>query len=280
MGTGPVAPPQAEPMAWQVHAVRYATLPSRRSEVFLDGAPNDDGAQSLDYYVWALQAPGRCIVVDTGCRREVAERRGRTFLRDPRDGLAALGIDTTDVDEVVITHLHYDHAGNLAQYPKARFYLQEREMQFATGRLMCGGPLFTGAIEQDDIVTMIRTVFAQRVVFVDGTQEIAPGVQLQRIGGHTPGIQMVRVWTERGWVVLASDGSHLYENMASGRPFHIVADVDEMVAGWKTAKHLAQSNDHVIPGHDPLVLQQYPAARAGVDGIVALHEAPRFSALA
>lgn len=278
MDARPAPPSAADAVAWQVFAVRYATLPSRRSAVFLDGAPHDDGAQSLDYYVWALQAPGRCIVVDTGCRREVAERRGRTFLRDPRDGLAELGIDTHEVDEVVITHLHYDHAGNLAQYPKARFYLQEREMQFATGRLMCGGPLFTGAIEQDDIVTMIRTVFAQRVVFVDGAQEIAPGVQLHRIGGHTPGIQMVRVWTERGWVVLASDGSHLYENMASGRPFHIVADVDEMVAGWRTAKQLAQSSDHVIPGHDPLVLQQYPAARAGVDGTVALHTAPRFSA--
>jgi len=267
----------AAPLAWRVHAVRYATLQSRRSEVFLDGAPQDDGEQRLDYYVWALQAPGRCIVVDTGCRREVAERRGRTFLRDPRDGLAALGIDTSQVEEVVITHLHYDHAGNLAQYPKARFYLQEREMQFATGRLMCGGPLFTGAIEQEDIVSMIRTVFSQRVVFVDGAQEIAPGVELQRIGGHTPGIQMVRVWTERGWVVLASDGSHLYENMASGRPFHIVADVDEMVAGWKTAHRLAQSGDHVIPGHDPKVLEQYPPARPDVEGIVALHVPPRSS---
>lgn len=272
-------PPATEPIAWRVHAVRYATLQSRRSNVFLDGAPQDDGEQYLDYYVWALQAPGRCIVVDTGCRREVAERRGRTFLRDPRDGLAELGIDTAEVDEVVITHLHYDHAGNLAQYPKARFYLQEREMQFATGRLMCSGPLFTGAIEQDDIVSMIRTVFAHRVVFVDGEQEIASGVQLIRIGGHTPGIQMVRIWTERGWVVLASDGSHLYENMASGRPFHIVSDVDEMVEGWKTAKSFAQSDDHVIPGHDPKVLEQYPPARPGIDGIVALHVPPRFSTI-
>lgn len=264
---------------WQVHAIRYATLQSRRSQVFLDEAPNDDGRQDLDYYIWALVAPNRCIVVDTGCRKEIAERRGRTYLRDPRDGLAQLGIDAAQVEHVVITHLHYDHAGNLAQYPNARFYLQEREMKFATGRLMCGGSLFTGAIEQDDIVSMVRTVFAQRVQFIDGAEEIASGVQLERIGGHTPGIQVVRVLTERGWVVLASDGSHLYENMSSNRPFHIVADIDEMRSGWKTAIELAQSHDHVIPGHDPLVLKQYPASLPSLNGIVALHKSPLFSAL-
>lgn len=272
VATEVLKPPGSLP--WQVHAIRYATLPSRRRELFLDGAPADDGPQDLDYYIWVLQSQDRCIVVDTGCRREVAQRRGRTFLREPHEGLALLGIDVAQVADVIITHLHYDHAGNLARYPNARFHLQEREMQFATGRMMCGGPLFTGAIEQDDVVEMVRTVFAQRVQFVDGAAEIAPGVRVVRLGGHTPGIQAVQVWTERGWLVLISDGAHLYENMASGRPFHIVADVAEMTQGWATARSLAASADHVIPGHDPLVATRYPASREGLDGIVALHRPP------
>lgn len=264
---------------WLVYAVRYASLKTRRSQVFLDGAPNDDGPQDLDYYVWALQSPERTFVVDTGCRREIAERRGRTYLRNPSEGLAAIGIDTAKVEDVIITHLHYDHAGNLAQYPNARFHIQEREMQFATGRMMCSGPIFTGALEQEDVLEMVRTVFAQRVNFIEGTEEIAPGVRLIRVGGHTPGIQIVQVWTQRGWLVLASDASHLYENMATKRPFHIVADVAEMTMGWSTANDLASSPDHVIPGHDPIVATQYPPARVGVDGVVSLHLSPLFPAL-
>ena len=268
-----------ETPVWKVWAVRYATLPTQRSQVFLDGAPEDNGPSRLDYYTWILQSGDRTIVVDTGCRKEIAERRGRTYLRDPIEGLSALGIKADEVKEVVITHLHYDHAGNLEKYPSAQFYLQDREMQFATGRLMCAGPLFTGALEQEDVLTMVRTVFSKRVTFIDGVAEIAPGVNVFRIGGHTPGMQAVQVWTMRGWVVLASDAAHLYENINARRPFHIVANVDEMVEGWAAVKHMAASLDHVIPGHDPLVMEQYHLVDSRLDGIVALHNAPKFSAL-
>lgn len=278
LGLSALASPDAPP--WNVYAIRYATLKSRRREVFLDGAPTDDGPQDLDYYIWVLKCEGRTIVVDTGCRPEIAQRRGRTFLQMPHEALAHLDIDASEVTDVIVTHLHYDHAGNLPQYPKARFHLQEREMQFATGRLMCGGPIFTGALEQEDVLEMVRNLFAQRVNLIDGDAQLAPGVRVIRIGGHTPGIQAVQVWTARGWLVLISDGAHLYENMTSGRPFHIVADVAEMRRGWAMARQLVASPDHVIPGHDPIVATQYPAAREGVDGIVSLHCPPIFSAVA
>lgn len=271
-------PPAAGTPTWEVHAIRYATLSARRSQVFLDGAPTDDGEQVIDYYVWVLVQGDRAILVDTGCRREIAERRGRTYLREPHEALKALGIAPEAIADVIISHLHYDHAGNLARYPAARLHLQEREMQFATGPMMCAGPLFTGAIEQEDILSMVRSIFAQRVIFVGDKAEISPGVHVHRIGGHTPGLQAVQVWTQRGWLVLASDGSHLYENMHAGRPFHIVADVKEMVDGWATLHELAASADHVIPGHDPLVLAQYPASRPDVPDVVSLHVAPRVSA--
>ena len=70
----------------------------------------------------------------------------------------------------------------------------------------------------EHVVEMVRAVFARRVAFHRGDEEIAPGVSVHRIGGHTMGIQSVRVWTERGWLVLASDAAHLYENMEGVRP--------------------------------------------------------------
>jgi len=114
----------------------------------------------------------------------------------------------------------------------------------------------------------VRRVYAGRVRFHDGDGELAPGVTLHHVGGHTLGLQIVRVATRRGWVVLASDASHFYANMEQSRPFPIVYNVGDMVEGWRRAQALAESPAHVIPGHDPLVMERYPAPAAPLRGTV------------
>ena len=116
---------------------------------------------------------------------------------------------------------------------------------------------------------MVRRVYAGRVRFHEGEAEIAPGVSIHLIGGHTMGIQSVRVMTRRGWVVLASDASHFYANMEEERPFPIIWSVAEMVEGYATLRSLAASPGHIIPGHDPLVMARYPAPSKALHGIVA-----------
>jgi glyoxylase-like metal-dependent hydrolase (beta-lactamase superfamily II) len=105
------------------------------------------------------------------------------------------------------------------------------------------------------------------VIFHRGEAEIAPGVSVHHIGGHTKGLQSVRVHTRRGWVVLASDASHYYEHMEQERCFPLVFDVSEMIEGYATLRRLAASPKHVIPGHDPLVLKRYPAVSKELAGI-------------
>ncbi len=112
-------------------------------------------------------------------------------------------------------------------------------------------------------------MFDDRVVFHAGDEELAPGLSLHLIGGHTKGLQAVRVWTRRGWLVLASDAAHLYANMNEGRPFPIVHDVAAMLEGHRTLKRLASHEDLVIPGHDPLVLDRFPPAEAALAGHIA-----------
>jgi glyoxylase-like metal-dependent hydrolase (beta-lactamase superfamily II) len=131
-----------------------------------------------------------------------------------------------------------------------------------------GQPELRGAYEVEDVVGMVRRAYAGRVRFHDGDAEIAPGVSLHLIGGHTMGMQAVRVATRRGWVVLASDASHFYANMEQERPFPIVYNVAAMVEGYARLRSLAASPAHIIPGHDPLVLERYPAPSKGLEGIV------------
>ena len=116
---------------------------------------------------------------------------------------------------------------------------------------------------------MVRRAYAGRVRFHDGDAELAPGVSLHLVGGHTMGLQVVRVATRRGWVVLASDAAHFYANMDEIRPFPIVYSLADMVEGYGRLRALADSREHIIPGHDPLVLERYAAPSRALQGIVA-----------
>jgi glyoxylase-like metal-dependent hydrolase (beta-lactamase superfamily II) len=255
------------PQPYEVYALKYAHHERRASANFLGGDPHD-GLMPIDYFVWAIVGAGRSFVVDTGFDAATGSRRGRAVLRCPSEALAMIDVDPARVRDVIVTHMHYDHCGNHQLFPEATFHLQDQEMTYATGRHMCHAAL-GGAYEADDVCAMVRRLFAGRLQFHDGVTELAPGLSLHRIGGHTMGIQAVRVWTRRGWVVLASDASHLYANMEQGRPYPIIYNLGDMLEGFATLRKLASSPAHVIPGHDPLVLARYPSPRPELAGIVA-----------
>jgi glyoxylase-like metal-dependent hydrolase (beta-lactamase superfamily II) len=249
----------------EIYAIRYAHHDGRtEAQNFIGGDPHH-ASGPLDFYVWAIKTAQRTILVDTGFDQAMAQKRARTVLRPVAEGLRAVGIAPDDVSDVVITHLHYDHAGNHDLFPGARFHLQDCEMAYATGRCMCNAALRM-PFEADDVAAMVRKVFADRVTFHDGDGAIAPGVSVHRIGGHSKGLQSVRVESRRGAVVLASDASHLYAHFETGKVFPIVYDAEAVVAGYAQLRRLAPSDRHIIPGHDPDVLRRYPAARPGLEG--------------
>ena len=217
---------------WEVYALKYAERNSRtRADSFLF---DDDhaSAHDMDYFIWVLKSDDKTIVVDTGYDAKEAKRRERPILRDPAKALEALGIHTEDVDTVIITHLHYDHAGGLEHFPNAKFHLQKQEMEFATGPCMCGEVLrmpFTA----DHVCEMVRKVYSGRVIFHDGDGNVDDGVTVHCVGGHSRGLQVVRVKTGSGYLCLASDASHYYENFIKEKPFPIVVDMENMISGFK-----------------------------------------------
>jgi len=265
--------------SYEVYALKYARHERRAAENFI-GGDEHDAPMPLDYFVWAIRGAGGTYVVDTGFSAEMGRKRNRAVLRSPAEALGMIGIDAAAVKHVVISHMHYDHAGNHEMFPNARYHVQDKEMQQCTGRGMCHAYL-RWPFEAEDVAVMVRRIFEGRVDFHDGAHELAPGLSLHHVGGHTLGLQVLRVRTRRGWVVVASDATHYYANFEQERPFPVVANVAEMLEGFRTLRTLASSPDHVIPGHDPLVLERYPAAAAGLEGIVARLDAdPRHSAAA
>ena len=211
----------------------------------------------------ASGGPGVCFLLDTGFDVVMGAARGRQLVQPVEAGLKSVGVDLELVTDIIISHMHYDHAGNHELFPHARYHLQTAEMAFCTGSAMCHA-LVRAPYDARDVQAMVGKLFAGRVEYHDGSAELAPGITLHHIGGHTRGLQVVRVHTQRGWVVLASDAAHFYANWLERRPFPIVDDVAAYLAAFATIESLASSPQHVIPGHDPLVLARYPKARAGL----------------
>ena len=258
---------------YEILAVRYGHDARRSWQNFLGGDPHD-ADMPLDYFVWVVRSPARTIVLDTGFTPAMAEKRGRQLLRPVAEGLAAVGVDHATVSDVVISHLHYDHAGNIDLFPSATFHLQDSEMDYATGRCMCHRAV-NHPFEVDDVTAMVRRVYEGRVRFHDGDDMLAPGVTLHHLGGHTRGLQVMRVETERGPVVLGSDAAHFYANMDRLSPFPVFDNTAKVLEGIRRMRELAASDDHIIPGHDPLVVARYPALSAAVPDIVRLDRAPK-----
>ena len=243
----------------EVYAVRYAEHARMRSENYIFGDPHDE-MTSISYYVWVIKGPHGTFVCDTGFDEVAAKERGRKIVHPVGEGLKALGVEPDKVQNVIATHMHWDHAGNYDLFPNARYHIQDTEMAYATGRCMCHRTLRM-PFSEGDVHAMIGKIYAYRVDFHDGVEELAPGITVHKIGGHSKGLQCVRVKTRRGYVVLASDCCHLYSHIDEGRVFPITYSVGDTLEGYKTLQKLASSRHHIIPGHDPTVLDLYPAAK-------------------
>jgi glyoxylase-like metal-dependent hydrolase (beta-lactamase superfamily II) len=228
----------------EILAVRYGTLRATEGELFheLDsGEP-----QSLDYFFWLLRYDDATVLVDTGFDPEVAARRGRDCLCPPVEALRRLGVES--VDRVVVTHFHYDHVGNLPAFADAELLVPARELEFWTseaGR----DPRFAGHVEAAEV----DWIAASGARTYEGGDEVAPGVTALALPGHTPG-QMGLV---AGEVVLASDAVHFYEEFEQRRPFWVFTDLAAMRASYEV---LAATGGVLVPGHDPLVMERFPAA--------------------
>lgn len=246
---------------WEVYAIKYADRDARTRRDSFIFDDNHDAPHAMDYFMWLIRGHGRVILVDTGYDAGEGAARARPIRLDPVEALKPFGLAPDDVTEIIVTHLHYDHAGGLHLFPNALLHLQAAEMAYATGPCMCHDTLrmpFTAG----HVCEAIKRLYSGKVTFHDGDAEIADGITVHCIGGHSRGLQAVRVRTRAGWMVLASDASHYYENFMARKPFPIVVDLQNMLDGFDTLQRLASAPDLIIPGHDPLVRTCFERAMA------------------
>ena len=243
---------------WEVYSIKYADRNARiRADSFIFD-DNHDAPHAMDYFMWVLRHGDEVILIDTGYDKAEALNRSRPIRLDPRAALAPFHIAPEDVTKIIVTHLHYDHAGGLHLFPNATLHLQTAEMAYATGPCMCHDALRM-PYTAEHICETVKRLYSGKVTLYDGEAEVTDGVTVHCIGGHSRGLQCVRVRTKVGWMVLASDAAHFYENVFARKAFPIVVDVQNMLDGFETLRALASKPALIVPGHDPLVREYFPS---------------------
>jgi glyoxylase-like metal-dependent hydrolase (beta-lactamase superfamily II) len=247
----------ADGRTFDVEAVRYGSLRSHAADLYYrHGSYGEPDAElEMAYFFWLLRDGAETVVVDSGFDPQVGERRGRTCLVRPLDALRQRGVDVAAVTTVIVTHLHYDHVGNLSAFPNATFHVPRTELDFWTGPA-ARSYQFSSHVEPAEIEFLARAASEGRVRLTEGTGEVVPGVTGIEVGGHSPGQQVLVVHGRSGDVVLASDAVHFYEELERERPFAVLHDLERMYAAYAVLKQLAEDGAVVVPGHDP-------AARTG-----------------
>ncbi|QRP43476.1 N-acyl homoserine lactonase family protein [Amycolatopsis sp. FDAARGOS 1241] len=246
---------------FEVHALCYARRDGVRGDHFLGHTPDSAEPHATAYYVWLARSPEHTVLVDAGMRPERAARVPGLDYTDPVRLLACFGVEARGVDHVVLTHLHYDHAGTASAFTRAVHTVQQSEVDYWTGPWAQRITRERWLLDEGELRRLEAA--GERLRLVDGDAEVVPGVSVHLVGGHTAGTQVVRIATAAGPVVVASDASHFYENLEADHPAPLLHSTTGVYGGFDRIRELAGPTGIFLPGHDPRVLERYPTDPSG-----------------
>lgn len=243
---------------YEVYAFQYADRRTEANEAYFRNSVYGEGNREfvMGYYFWLIVGEGRNYLVDTGYSEGAASRRGRDFIVTPVEAVRAFGLEPTSIDRVFLSHLHYDHTGNVRGFPNADATLDSLEYDFWTtghGRKQ----MLWASAEQDDLNYLEDLRSEGRLELLDGSGLLAPGIKAVRVGGHTPGQQVFTVNTGGAPVVLASDAVHYYDEIVLDRPFALYSDIEGMYDAYELLRRMQGAGAEIIAGHDLEVSRRY-----------------------
>jgi len=264
----------SEDGVYAVYGLCYARSRGRRTAANFVKRDLPDHPMRMNYNIWILRNAHRTVVVDTGMSAQTSAKHDRPMDVHPIEALRRIGIDPDEIEDVILSHMHWDHGGNIAGFPKARMHIQKAEMAFITGWAM-SQPELRWAYEYDDVAALVKRNFEGFGRIHDGDAAPLPGVTLHYLPGHAPGLQALRVNTPRGPIVLAIDVAHFFANLLRKQPFSLTLDFPASLSSYERLLDLANGDfSRIVPGHDSKTPLLYPAQHVGGIQLMALHEVP------
>ncbi|HVT16005.1 MAG TPA: N-acyl homoserine lactonase family protein [Thermoanaerobaculia bacterium] len=263
----PLPAPAQKPAqtTYEVYALSYGVFPAFPVAELVAGA-DKTRKMDLQMMIWLLKGPGgKNVLVDAGCYHDkFIKGLGIQHFVKPSEALSKIGLSPGDVTDVVISHMHWDHADGMDLFPNAKIWIQKDEYVYYTGAAWQPGGR-SGGIDPDDVLTLVSLNMRHRVNLVDGDdREIADGIRVYTGGRHTFASQYVGVRTAKGTVVIASDNMYLYENLQRHAPIAQTFDAESNLRAQDRMRQIAASPDLIVPGHDPEVFIRFPKPGNGV----------------
>jgi glyoxylase-like metal-dependent hydrolase (beta-lactamase superfamily II) len=244
---------------YTIEAIRYGTIPQFPLSGLVVGAPANEKID-IPLMFWLIRGEGRIILLDTGFHRPGwTERYKVTNYLRPDEAVRQAGVDPAQVQDIILSHLHWDHADGVDLFPSGAIWIQREEYAYYSGAAWQKGGQH-GGIEPEDIVYLLRRNIAGKVRLIDGDdREILPGIRVYVGARHTFSSQYVRVDGDPPWV-LASDNCYLYRNLETHAPIPTFepGDRDGNLQALDRMVRLAGAPERVVPGHDPEVFKRFP----------------------
>lgn len=228
-----------------IRPLRLGTIQRKKGNMAFQSS--EDIVIDFPLISYFLEGAGHKIIVDTGGSIPDGMKWQPYFQSDNEEldrALFDIGVSPEEIDLVILTHLHWDHAGNNHLFPNARFFVQKKELDF----LLSPDPKDKAGFEMD-------LVMKTKYETVDGDSEIIPGIRVILTPGHTTGMQCVVVETASGKYILGGDLITLFENWEAVPhiPGGVYYDLDVVRESLNKVDKL---DGRILPGHDPKVFER------------------------
>jgi len=224
---------------FEIYALKYAG-PLTSSGALLMWLQDWEKVEKRSYYIWCIKGDGESVIVDTGVSPELAEERGLAGYVNPAVILSRIHVKADEIKHVILTHMHWDHAGGVSLFPKATFYMQEEEYRFWMHDKVAERPPLKPFIEKECFLAQ----------------------------GHSIALQAVAVKTAKGTAIIGSDCAHTFRNYREDWPSSFIFDLVACMKTYDRLRTRASSLDLIFPGHDPFMSEGYPEVADGVTKLV------------
>lgn len=253
--------------AYEIYALRYAG-PFTSSGAFLMWLRDWEKVEKRNYYIWCIKGGGEIVIVDTGVSPDLAKERNLAGYISPAEALSRIDVNADEVRRVILTHMHWDHSSGASLFPKATFYIQNKEYRFWLRDSIATRPSFRHMSDETAKAYLASLEGTDRLKLLKGDQEILPGVECLLAPGHSVGLQAVAVNTAKGPAILGSDCAHTFRNYQEDWPSALIVDLVEWMKTYEKLRARTTSFDLLFPGHDPLMSENYPEVAEGVTRLV------------
>jgi glyoxylase-like metal-dependent hydrolase (beta-lactamase superfamily II) len=254
-------------LEYEIYALKFAG-PFVRTGAHLMWYRDWDKIEKINYYIWCIKGAGATVVVDTGVTPQMAAARELDGYINPVEVLDRINVKADEVRHVIVTHMHFDHAGGVSLFPRATFYIQEDEYRFWLENPIAARPPFKHVSDAASTAHLASLEGTDRLTLFNGDRQILPGIQCLLSPGHTVALQTVAVNTTRGTAIIGSDCAHVFRNYQEDWPSALIVDLVGWMQTYDKLRERVSSPDLLFPGHDRLLTENYPGIARDITRLV------------